>query len=210
MALSVLSITNTPITSNCYILYHEGLGLCILVDPGCEDASLIIKQLKELSVKPAYILLTHEHFDHIWSVNSIRESYPEVKVICSKICSELIQDKKQNLSLFMDGIGFEVKAADLAFEDCFELTFEGETFFIFKTAGHSKGSVCIYYKEGNCFFSGDTIIPNLKTVTKIKGGNREDLENSLAFIDLGFRILNPLLYPGHGIPDNFNDIVKLY
>lgn len=184
--------------------------MCVLVDPGCKEAVYIINKLKELRVKPAYILLTHEHFDHIWSVNDIRESYPEVKIVCSKICSNLIQDKKQNLSLFKDGIGFEVKAADIVFEDCYELTLEEATFFLFKTTGHSRGSICIYYKKGNCLFSGDTIIPDLKTVTKIKGGDKEDLKNSLALIEHRYRTLNPLLYPGHGIPDNFNDMKILY
>lgn len=206
MALSVITIVNEPLSSNCYILYRENAAGCVIVDPACVDATLIVSELDKLEIVPVYVVLTHEHFDHIWSVNGLRAKYPNLKVVCSKICSEAIQNNKSNLSLFRDGVGFEVEAADIVFEDGLELLFEDEVFCLFETKGHSEGSICVYAQKCNALFSGDTLIPGLKTVTKLKGGSRDALAVSFMMIEQKYRGLNPMVYPGHNMPKRLNEI----
>ena len=63
--------------------------LCFLVDPG---PTVFINSLKKsldyLKIKKNdldYILLTHPHIDHAGGVGILLNSFPQAKIICSKI-----------------------------------------------------------------------------------------------------------------------------
>lgn len=68
-------------------------------------------------LKPQYIILTHEHFDHCWGVTDLREKYSQVKFVCSTICSDAIQNLKKNYSVFYQQPGFEVASADIILDN---------------------------------------------------------------------------------------------
>ena len=61
---------------------------------------------------PEYIFLTHEHFDHIWGVNLLKEIYNS-HLICSLTCSQKIVNKKKNMSIFYNQVGFEIYPVDI-------------------------------------------------------------------------------------------------
>ena len=83
MALKVVRIINQPVTSNCFLLYDREVNNdCLVVDPGSEYPDELEQLLKDLNLYPKYILLTHEHFDHIWGCNYLVEKYHS-KIICS-------------------------------------------------------------------------------------------------------------------------------
>jgi len=65
------------------------------------------------------------------------------------------------------------------------------------TPGHSPGSAC--FLAGNLLISGDTLIANTRTVTKLPGGNRLDLVSSLLLLS-GNCPDNAIVLPGHGLP----------
>ena len=91
--LSLKQIENIPISSNCFVLFDKAVGNnCVVVDPGSENNTHIYRYLENEKLRPEYIILTHEHFDHCWGVNDMRNVYPNVKLVCSQICSEAIQD----------------------------------------------------------------------------------------------------------------------
>lgn len=76
MNLTVLKIENYPVASNCYVLYDKSQGnTCILVDPGSENCDSLERTLEEHELLPEYIILTHEHFDHIWGCNYLTNKY---------------------------------------------------------------------------------------------------------------------------------------
>ena len=101
MQLLIHTIINTPISSNCYVLYNLGGNECIVIDPGSEDNEQLIRFFNEHKLNPRYIILTHEHFDHIWGVSGLKKRYPNVDLICSKLCGELIQDAKKTYLYFI-------------------------------------------------------------------------------------------------------------
>ena len=59
---------------HCYIIHDEGT---IMVDGGAPKmAKEFTKAIKKLSIKPGDIqlmIMTHGHWDHIWSVKEIKE-----------------------------------------------------------------------------------------------------------------------------------------
>ena len=54
--------------ANCYLVAPGPGSECLIIDPG-EDAEQGIDEIVErYRLRPAAVLLTHGHIDHIWSV----------------------------------------------------------------------------------------------------------------------------------------------
>ena len=73
--------------ANSYVIEHGGYAIVI-------DACLseVVSEIGE----PDYIILTHEHCDHLWGLNVLRDAYPNAKVIAQEKCSEAITSPKAN------------------------------------------------------------------------------------------------------------------
>ena len=71
MSIHIAQIKNQPVDSNCYVVSHEGFQGCIVIDPGTKDGDELFKYLTGKNLRPEFIILTHEHFDHIWGVNKL-------------------------------------------------------------------------------------------------------------------------------------------
>lgn len=198
--LQVYSITNKPVDSNCYVLYNLSVTKeCIIIDPGSEDISEIDSFIEDNHLSPDLIFITHEHFDHIWGVDCLRNKY-RCKLLASSDCSLLIQDKKKNLSLFRDGVGFEISRADVIVDSDIIFTWNDYEVAIYLSKGHSKGGIVILFD--NFLFTGDTYIPGLETVVKLPGGNIKELKESMLIINKLINERKPVIYPGH----NYNNI----
>ena len=78
---------NELMTSNCYLIYDKELSnSCIIIDPGSRYSLQEIDFCEVHELCPQYIILTHEHTDHNWGVNSLREHFPDVQLVCSDVC----------------------------------------------------------------------------------------------------------------------------
>ena len=106
MALEIIRVINEPVSSNCFLLFDREVNNdCLVVDPGCEIPDVLDRKLSELRLCPKFIVLTHEHFDHVWGCNALVQKY-HAQIICSTICSEAIQDAKKNHSMFYNLTSF--------------------------------------------------------------------------------------------------------
>jgi len=146
--MEIKKIISLDMDQNCYLISKDGKG--ILIDPG-SDSEKILKECEGISIE--YILLTHCHYDHIESLEYIKE-VKNAKVVSSENCSNNIQDSYINVSEFF-GRKVTLKAADITLSD-------GEIFSTFvgdikciHTPGHTDCSVC--YILDNHVFSGDTL-----------------------------------------------------
>ena len=54
--------------ANCYVVASAPGAECVIVDPGQDAERGIDELLAEHRLKPAAVLLTHGHIDHVWSV----------------------------------------------------------------------------------------------------------------------------------------------
>ena len=193
--MKIKQIINQPVTSNCFIVFHENNNSCIVIDPGSENSCNIENAINEREVD--YIFLTHEHFDHIWCTDKIREKY-NAKLCCSADVAKSITNKKKNLSLFVDQIGFELNIPDVILDHKQHINWYGTLIEIIHTPGHTEGSICI--KINDNLFTGDTIIKDTQTVTKLPSGNKDKLQNSIEKLaQMGLSDFN--LYCGHGEND---------
>jgi hydroxyacylglutathione hydrolase len=206
MEVFLKRIKNEPIDSNNFILYQPNTNKCIVIDPGTSDCKELLGFLYENSLEPQLIILTHEHFDHIWGVNKLKDTF-DCKVVCSGLCSGKISDKKKNMSLFYDQIGFKSYPGDILVEDIkYVLEWNDVKIEFIAAKGHTDAGICLIISD--MLFTGDTMILNHKTVTKFPGGSREDLSETLDLLFSGLTGRNLKVFPGHGEPFFFDKSTK--
>jgi len=199
-------IPNKPIDSNSFIAYSQKSRNCIIIDPGTEDSSDIIDFINNKRLKPEFIFLTHEHFDHVWGINKLKDIY-NPKIVCSKDCAAKIINKKKNMSVFYNQIGFETTSADIHIEDINnKLEWNGKNVEFIATKGHTDASVCIIID--NNLFTGDTIIRDIKTITKLPGGSKTKIMESISILKNKFFNKKIMIHSGHGESVWFDEIIS--
>jgi hydroxyacylglutathione hydrolase len=207
MAFFVEQIINNPINSNCFIVYTAKNSSCVIIDPGTEDCKEVLNFLKQKKLIPEYIFLTHEHFDHIWGVNKLKEMF-SCKLVCSAICAENIINKKKNLSVFYNQIGFETCQADVILKDPLSVIhWNSYVINFYWSPGHSDASICIYIN--GLLFTGDTIIKNEKTVIKLPSGSKIKLIKTIDDLKNNFFGKKIFIHAGHGSSFWFDEIENL-
>jgi hydroxyacylglutathione hydrolase len=203
MEILIEMIKNRPIDSNCFVIYSRFLSNCIVVDPGTESCEDLLFFLKNNNLTPNYLILTHEHFDHIWGVNKLIETFNST-LVCSEKCFKFIADKKKNLSVFYNQIGFEIISEKNLIVTNEFVNLAGYGFEFRESTGHSLGSISFWIDKN--LFTGDLIIDDIKTVTKLPGGSRKQLINTLTEFDKLFKGKKMTVFPGHGEIFFYDDI----
>lgn len=202
---------NTPVSSNCYLIYDKEYSKdCVVIDPGTKDNGNVIEFLIKEGLVPIFIILTHEHFDHCWGVNQLVEKY-HIPIICSALCAESIKHEKRNCSVFYDNKeAFTIKSKSISVESIGnELQFGNIMIQFYNTPGHSDASIS--FVADKYLFTGDTLIKDEKTVTKLPTGSLQKLKESIKTYsklkDNGF-----IVCAGHGdsFPLDLYDITSAY
>ena len=143
------------------------------------DASLELSRLQPfIKTRPAAILITHSHHDHIKYINEYIEKYPEIKVI-GHPKSKLNNTSESNYLPMEDSSVFKLGGLEIK---------------TIHTPGHYYDSVC--YLVENVIFTGDTLFIGRTGRTLSKGSNTSDLYNSV-YKKLLNLPGNTIIYPGH-------------
>ncbi len=206
--LQVQRFINELMTSNCYVVYDEDSKRCLVIDPACEKSLREIQFIEEKGLALDYIILTHEHTDHNWGVNSLREHFPESKLVCSELCNKYV--KKTNRAYFLfyyddPDYRYEIAPADVLIKEDGCLEWDVHQIRFVMTPGHSYGSMCI--DIDGMLFTGDTIMP-FKPYFNGRDSNEEDWKKSVSKIFASFK--DRIIHPGHGDIINFDQWKKYY
>lgn len=153
MNLAIRMMVLGPVQTNCYFLINEDTKEVLIVDPA-DRAQKIIECINSEGLKPAAILLTHGHFDHIMGVAGVKKEY-NIPVYASKDEVEVLANPQINVSTMM-GAYLSMKA-DKLFSDGDVLELAGMKLKVISTPGHTIGSVCFYMEEEKVLISGDTL-----------------------------------------------------
>ena len=183
-------VIHNKFKANSYIFMED--NQCIIID--CNTNTL--PYLQEHNLEPAYLLVTHEHFDHVEGVKKLKECFPNMIIVASKITSSLMKDAKTNMSFYLDGIGIEEIEADVYIEDKSSFIFKENNIQTYYTPGHTAGGIIIHI--GNVLFTGDILL-NIKTPTNLPNSSKKQLRESIEFIDSNFNN-DTIFYQGHGDP----------
>ena len=196
--IKIQRFINQLMSSNCFVVYDDETMRAVVIDPGSEKSENEISFIEDNQLDVDYIILTHEHTDHNWGVNALKDKYPDTKLVCSEVCDRLV--KKSNRIFFsfyydepdyvyiIDDVDILIKSNDDILE------WNGKCIHFVMTPGHSKASMCI--DIDGMLFTGDTIMPYPRYLNK-KDGNEEDWKESIKSIESKFSA-DTIIYPGHG------------
>ena len=185
-------------TSNCYVVYDEDTKRCLVIDPGSEKSQREIEFIEKNNLTLDLIIITHEHTDHNWGVNALREKFKNSRLVCSEICNRNV--KKTNRAYFLfyyddPEYHYEIGPAEILISKEGEtLQWDGLSIEFILTPGHSKGSMC--FAINNMLFTGDTIMP-FKPYFNGRDSNEEDWNVSISKVGSMYPD-NTVIYPGHG------------
>jgi hydroxyacylglutathione hydrolase len=162
-----------PFNTNCYLLTCPMTGDSVWVDAPAEVAALLKASER---THPRYILMTHNHGDHIGAL------------------SELKSKLKVPIGVHpLDAKGLPLPA-DILLEDGERISCGNITLEVLHTPGHTPGSLC--FLAGKHLISGDTIFPGGPGKTK----SPTDFKQIIESITRKIFVLpdETVAYPGHG------------
>jgi hydroxyacylglutathione hydrolase len=162
-----------PFRTNAYILACQKTQDSVLIDTPAE-AETILEKLK--GTNPRYILLTHNHMDHLGAL------------------SELHRSLKVPLAAHAADSGNLPVRPEIYLSDGDTISFGELRIEVLHTPGHTPGSLC--FRIGSYLISGDTIF----TAGPGKTRSPEALKQIIESITRKIFILpdDTQIYPGHG------------
>lgn len=182
---------------NSYIAWDDNLD-AVLVDPSFyseEERDDFFSFISGKGLKPAAILLTHGHFDHLFGVAEAASTFG-IPVYMSPDDAFLLrygERMAKMLGLNAPKTGFprtDVRDGDTV--SAGTMVFKAIT-----TPGHSPGGVCWLDSEDAVMFTGDTLFAGTIGRTDLEGGDYDALIVSIMEKLIGLPAETDI-YPGHG------------
>ena len=162
-----------PFGTNAYIVVCRKTRDSVLIDTPA-DAGVIMDRLK--GTGPKFILLTHNHMDHLGAFSELRSAL-KVPVAAHPL----------------DAAGLPTPP-EVMLNDGDTVAFGSIELEVLHTPGHTPGSLC--FLTGKYLLSGDTIFPGGPGATR----SPENLEQIIKSITEKILVLpdDTQVYPGHG------------
>lgn len=181
------------VSTNTYLVKNQDTGELLIIDPA-DAAGRIQEKIGQLEGRPAAILLTHGHFDHMLAADALRSAY-DIPVYACIQEKDLLKNARYNLSA--SWASPHVMEADRYLADGETFREAGFEIRLLHTPGHTEGSCCYYLPEEAVLFSGDTLFAGSVGRTDFPTSSGADMRKSLQ------RLLSELpadtrVCPGHG------------
>lgn len=189
--MEYIKVVNGIHPNNTYLIYNEK-NECLIVDPSI-GYEAINKVIVSYNFTVVGILVTHGHYDHLFSVDFFVEKY-NVDVYCSKNCISYFNDSNKNLSITSQNSPREVileTKPKLALDKFKIRDFNIETI---KTYGHTK--TCVTYIIDDLCLTGDFLFKGTVGRTDFADSSIGSMTESLKKISKFSLTLTVL--PGHG------------
>lgn len=204
----VTSVEAAAFGTNCYVLASGPGEQCLVVDPGIGVLAALDEVLDRHRLRPAAVLLTHGHLDHVFSVAPVCGARG-ITAYIHPDDTDLLADPAKGLSIDLAML-FGGRLPYTAPEDVTELpdggtiTVAGITIMVDHAPGHTPGSVLFrlpgtgspFDAEELCL-SGDVLFAGSIGRTDLPGGSMRTMLVSLRDKILPLDDATVVL-PGHG------------
>lgn len=188
--MEIFCLTPRSFGSNCYVLLSGSSAAVVDPSVSADEITSIVAQKGAVIER---IILTHGHFDHVDSLDTLRDKTLAPAYI-HKDDAEMLSDGMKNAHSLFFGYAKKWRDAEFLLENGDEIVLGGEVIKVISTPGHSKGSICLLC--GNKLITGDTIFASGYGRYDLHGGSISQLTDSLSSLrDLDRRLT---IYPGHG------------
>ena len=177
--------------TNCYVLAAAAGQDAVIIDPGA-DAGKIEEVLRRHSLRPALIINTHGHYDHIGE-----DDHFDAPVIVHADDAGMLVEPRRNFSAVF-GIAFKVKKQVKHVKDGDSLSAGGVVLRVLHTPGHTAGGISLLVEKPaeHIVFTGDALFAGSIGRTDL-GGSEEQLLKSVRAKLLSLPD-DTVVYPGHG------------
>lgn len=177
--------------------YLENDSHLLVIDPG-SDWDCIKQTIESLSKPIAAILLTHTHYDHILSLDLVREQFGHPPVYVAKEEASWLSDPEMNGLARHDELEtIFLQPAEELFQYDKPYNIEGFEFTALPTPGHSIGGVSFVFPKEELVITGDALFKGSIGRTDLPTGNHQLLLNSIHSQLLPLPS-HYIAYPGHG------------
>lgn len=202
--------------TNCFVVAPAQGQECLVIDPGIGVLDRLDEVLREYHLKPAAVMLTHGHLDHVYSVAPV----------CGArgIAAHIHPDDKYRLAdpvKMMDPALVAMLEAQfgsmdawhepdnvVTFTDGQSLTIAGLTMSILHAPGHTEGSAMFRLETvpdalpadsglNRTIFAGDVLFNGGIGRTDLPGGDDAAMQASLRDVVLA-QPDDTIVFPGHG------------
>ncbi|WP_170239121.1 MBL fold metallo-hydrolase [Streptococcus suis] len=188
---------NQVATQNTY--YIENDSHLLVVDPG-SDWNKIQATIEKIGKPITAILLTHTHYDHILSLDILRETYGFPPVYVAESEASWLYTPEMNLSGLPRHDDMEnvvCKPAEQVFKYQEDYQLDGFHFKVVPTPGHSIGGVSFIFPEAKAVVTGDALFRENIGRTDLPTSNFDDLIAGIQ--EHIFTLPNHYtVHPGHG------------
>ncbi len=185
-----------PFQENTYLL-HNGKE-CIIIDPGCYhlyEKEEFVDFIKARNLKPAFLLNTHCHLDHVFS-NSLVIEHFQIPFYCHKSEELILLEAPMVADRY--GLFCAESPAPTRFIEAGEsIQLGNEKLVVLFTPGHSPGSISFYNAEQGFVISGDVLFKQSIGRTDLPGGDLNILLQSIKY-ELFSLPDDTIVYSGHG------------
>jgi hydroxyacylglutathione hydrolase len=202
--------------TNCYVLAPAEGQECLVVDPGVGVVDQLAELLREHRLRPAAVLLTHGHFDHVYSVTPVCGSAGvsayihgddryRLKDPLSAVAPELVAMLEQQ---FGKKATWQQPTDVVHLADGQTLQIAGLALDVLHAPGHTQGSVMFALPQvpdgiaadaevTSSLLSGDVLFAGSIGRTDLEGGDAAAMNRSLREVVLPLPD-DVLVLPGHG------------
>jgi len=206
--------------ANCYVVAPGPGEQCVIIDPGQDAEQGIEDILATHRLRPAAVLLTHGHIDHVWSVAPVCDA-KGIPAYIHPADRALLSDPAKGFSLgigqeLFGGIKFTEPDDVKGLADGMSLSLVGLEIIVNHAPGHTEGSVTFRLpldaaaeepitvqgksktdRSGDVLFSGDLLFAGSIGRTDLPGGDYPTILRSLARVCLTLPD-ETLVLSGHG------------
>src|SRR5258708_2856264 len=200
-------LTFNAVQENTYVLYNESQE-CIIIDPGCysdEEKYVLQSFIRDNGLRPAMLLNTHCHLDHVFGNKFIAEEYGLTLQI-HKHEEEVLQMAPASGLMF--NLPFDNYTGELIFlKDGDVISLHGDFLQVIEAPGHSPGSICFYCDKQKFIIGGDVLFYQSIGRTDLPGGSHESLIKNIK--EKLFVLPSEVtVHPGHGPATTIGEEIK--
>ena len=195
--MKIQRIVNPIAYENTYLIEND--QHLLVIDPG-SAWSQIQNRIDQIAKPVSAILLTHTHYDHILSLERVREAYGHPPVYVDAHEADWLQSPIDNLSgldRHSDLLNVICQPAEQHFDYQQEYNLDNFHFYVLHTPGHSIGGVSIVFPHDHFVLTGDALFRETIGRTDLPTGSGpqllESIETQLLTLPSSYTV-----YPGHG------------
>ena len=167
--------TGGDLATNGYLLEGKEGVICFDAPEG------MARELMRSELKPAALVLTHGHFDHMWDSVLVQEDH-HCPIFVHPADAGMVTDPSY-VKMFGEEPPIrapsQLETFDIPDQGSAKFTCAGEEFRLFHIPGHSPGSVVFYHPGWSLLISGDTLFCGGVGRWDLPGGSRTALLQGL-------------------------------